>query len=303
MSQSFGARLREQRERQQIDLAAIVQQTKIKLSLLEELERDDVSRWPTGIFRRAYVRAYAHAIGLDQDVIVREFLGVYPEPPELVESEPQASGPDGPPMRLRYLVGSAIDQLSRLRRPAERPGTVPIAVPPRVQSDDPRPAAVPMPPPSDLPRLARLCSEFARLSQAADVAPLLKEVAGMLDAVGLIVWAWDPEIAELRPALAHGYSDNVMTHLPRVKRDADNATAAAFRSSQSCLVRGGEHANGALAVPIVSPGGCLGVLAIEVRRGSEEQPKVRDLATVLAAQLTRFLEAARPLAVADRRLA
>src|SRR5918997_5871855 len=89
MPDSFGARLRRQREQQNIPLVTIAEQTKIKASLLEALERDDVSRWPSGIFRRAYVRAYAHAIGLSPDEVVREFLERYPDPSE--ESEPVAA--------------------------------------------------------------------------------------------------------------------------------------------------------------------------------------------------------------------
>ena len=57
MPDSFGARLRQRREERQIDLIAISEQTKIKLQLLEALERDDVSHWPSGIFRRAYMRS------------------------------------------------------------------------------------------------------------------------------------------------------------------------------------------------------------------------------------------------------
>lgn len=37
MEASFGTRLREQRERHGVELAAIAEQTKIKLSLLQEL--------------------------------------------------------------------------------------------------------------------------------------------------------------------------------------------------------------------------------------------------------------------------
>jgi hypothetical protein len=66
MAQSFGARMRERREKQQVSLIAIAEQTKIKLSLLDALERDDVTHWPSGIFRRAFIRAYAHAIGLNR---------------------------------------------------------------------------------------------------------------------------------------------------------------------------------------------------------------------------------------------
>ena len=88
MPESFGARLRQQREREQIALTTISEQTKIKLSLLEALERDDVSHWPAGIFRRAFVRAYAHAIGLEPDVVVREFLELHPDPIEVVATVP-----------------------------------------------------------------------------------------------------------------------------------------------------------------------------------------------------------------------
>lgn len=70
---AFGPRLRHERERRELSLKAIADDTKISRSLLEALERDDVSRWPTGIFRRAFVRSYAEAIGLNADEVVREF--------------------------------------------------------------------------------------------------------------------------------------------------------------------------------------------------------------------------------------
>src|SRR3954466_10447942 len=121
MPDSFGARMRETRERQQVALSTIAEQTKIKMSLLEALERDDVSHWPSGIFRRAFVRAYAHAIGLEPDVVVREFLETHPDPLEEVtpaavaEALDQAQLRTGPPTRLRYLVGAAVGSLSRFR--------------------------------------------------------------------------------------------------------------------------------------------------------------------------------------------
>src|SRR3954462_15482317 len=77
---TFGPRLRQERERRQISLKSIAENTKISRSLLEALERDDVSRWPTGIFRRSFVRAYAKAIGLDPDEVVREFGERFPDP-------------------------------------------------------------------------------------------------------------------------------------------------------------------------------------------------------------------------------
>jgi len=88
MSEEFGLRLRQERERRKISLDSIAATTKVNVALYEGLERDDVSRWPSGIFRRSFVRAYATAIGLDPDAVVREFLERFPEPeqPQPIEA-------------------------------------------------------------------------------------------------------------------------------------------------------------------------------------------------------------------------
>jgi transcriptional regulator with XRE-family HTH domain len=69
----LGAYLRAERERRGLALRAISENTKVSLPLLEGLEADDISRWPGGIFRRAFVRAYAEAVGLDPDDIFKRF--------------------------------------------------------------------------------------------------------------------------------------------------------------------------------------------------------------------------------------
>src|SRR4029078_8376614 len=98
MPDSFGARLRLRREEQGLALAAIAEELKIKLSLLEAVERDDVSHWPSGIYRRAFIRAYAHAIALNPDFIVREFLELYPDRDDEIAAAfaAAASMPDNP---------------------------------------------------------------------------------------------------------------------------------------------------------------------------------------------------------------
>ena len=92
---SLCARLRNERERRQILLSSISANTKISASLFEALERGDVSRWPSGIFRRSFIRAYAGAIGLDPDAIAREFLEQFPDPldPPPVSVTPAAAPP------------------------------------------------------------------------------------------------------------------------------------------------------------------------------------------------------------------
>src|SRR6516162_1136301 len=80
MTASFGARLRSHRERRGIDLSTIAQTTKIRAGIFEALERDDTSRWPPGIYRRAFIRAYATAVGLDPESTLTEFLERFPDP-------------------------------------------------------------------------------------------------------------------------------------------------------------------------------------------------------------------------------
>lgn len=75
----FGSRLRSHRERRGISLRTIAESTKIKHSLLEALERGDVSQWPRGLFRRAYLRDYAAAVGLAPEPLLAEFLQLFPE--------------------------------------------------------------------------------------------------------------------------------------------------------------------------------------------------------------------------------
>ena len=103
--------------------------------------------------------------------------------------------------------------------------------------------------------------------------------------------------------MAHGYSDKVLAQLPRVSRDADNATAAAFRSVHTCVVNGSDSASGALVVPLMTPVGCVGVLAVELQHGSEQRGLVRALVTIVAAQLARLAAAVGPADAADRRRA
>ena len=82
--ESFGSRLRSERERRRIALEVIAENTKIGIGLLKGLERDDLSRWPSGIFRRSFIRSYAEAIGLDADETLREFLEHHPDPMDQV---------------------------------------------------------------------------------------------------------------------------------------------------------------------------------------------------------------------------
>lgn len=139
MDSNFGARLRAQRERQQISLPAIAEKMKIRLSLLEQLEGDQLASWPKGIFGRSWLRDYARAIGLEPEAVVREFRELHPDTPDdpfTVAAIANGNGADDPEAanrppgaRLRRLVTAAIS-----------------AVPRRTQRDEPAGASAPEPP-------------------------------------------------------------------------------------------------------------------------------------------------------------
>ena len=53
----------------------------------------------------------------------------------------------------------------------------------------------------------------------------------VLDASGIILWIADPDGRELNPIFAQGYPQQLVNRLGTIPRDAENATAAAFRTS------------------------------------------------------------------------
>ena len=246
MGKEFGARLRQRREARGIGLDVVACQTKIKRSLLEALERDDISAWPRGFFGRAFVRAYAQAVGLDPDGAVRDFLAAFPD------------------------MCEAADRLATSGLPPE-PSPVVLAHGH-----------------TDLPAVAHLCTELGRVARVEDLPPLLEQCAGLLEAKGLIVWVWDESAEILRPALGHGYPDRVFSRLPVVTRDSENATAEAFRTARTCVINRNGTCNGALAVPLLTPAGCSGVLAIEFEGGAEHTSAARAVSTIMAAMLAQL---------------
>src|SRR5436190_17982864 len=75
---TFGPRLRRERERRGISLDANVTLINVSLELWEGFESGDLSRWPTGLYARAFVRDYAKAVGLDPDEVVDDFCRLFP---------------------------------------------------------------------------------------------------------------------------------------------------------------------------------------------------------------------------------
>jgi len=77
--EAFGPNLRRMRIQRGVSLQQIAAETNVSEVLWAAMERNDFSRWPNGIFARAYVRDYAKLIGADPDVTVDEFCRWFPQ--------------------------------------------------------------------------------------------------------------------------------------------------------------------------------------------------------------------------------
>ena len=75
--ETFVTRLRRYRQRNRLTLDDIARQTNVKVELLVALEANDLSRWPRGIYARAWIRAYASAVGLDPADTVNDFCRLF----------------------------------------------------------------------------------------------------------------------------------------------------------------------------------------------------------------------------------
>jgi len=74
---TFVNRLRRERLRNGIALDDIATKSRVKRELLEAFENNDLTDWPKGLYARAWVRAYAEAVGLDPADTVDEFCRLY----------------------------------------------------------------------------------------------------------------------------------------------------------------------------------------------------------------------------------
>jgi cytoskeleton protein RodZ len=72
----LGEELKRTREAAGLSLRDMEARTKISITALEALERNDFSRLPGGIFGRSFVRAYALEVGADPDTTVSRFVAL-----------------------------------------------------------------------------------------------------------------------------------------------------------------------------------------------------------------------------------
>ncbi len=115
---TLGAYLRRERERRGLALRTISETTKVSIGLLEGLEADDISRWPGGIFRRAFVRSYAECVGLDPDDVAKRFERQH------APAETEVTAIDNPAVSASVGAAPARAATSRSPAPPQRARTL-----------------------------------------------------------------------------------------------------------------------------------------------------------------------------------
>jgi hypothetical protein len=235
--------------------------------------------------RRVQMKAAAGAAGLGLLIV----FGLVPLPREPAAAPPAEVG-DLPLKTDRETV-------ARVQGPPSivAPPPAPVAEPVAVIAPAPKPAvaaAPPSPPPVptvDLQGIAALCTDLSRVVDTKAIPVVLERAAALLDASGIVIWIADPDGRELAPIVAHGYPQNLVARMGTIGRDAENVTAAAFRTCLVQTVNADAISPGAIAAPLLSPTGAVGVMAAEVLHDGERQDQTRAVAAIVAAQLSTLL--------------
>jgi cytoskeleton protein RodZ len=90
---TIGETLRRERMRRNLDLETISHELKISSKMLEAIEDERFERLPGGVFAKAFVRQYAHILGLDEEEMANEVQRqLQPAPEVSVVGEPVRPG-------------------------------------------------------------------------------------------------------------------------------------------------------------------------------------------------------------------
>jgi hypothetical protein len=136
---------------------------------------------------------------------------------------------------------------------------------------------------------ARLCTDLAQVSDTSQLRHLLGGAADLLDATGIVIWLGGVNGSRLQPAFSHGYQPQALARMQAIERDDPNAVSAAYRTAALQVVEAGEEGTSAIVMPLLAPSGCVGAMAVEVRRGAEMDPNLHALGQLVAAQVATLM--------------
>jgi cytoskeleton protein RodZ len=100
---SFGAQLKQEREKRKVTLDDISLTTKISTRMLRALEEEQFDQLPGGIFNKGFIRAYARCLGMDEEQAIADYLAATTISPPGNKSEDNEEAPLlVPPSREKF---------------------------------------------------------------------------------------------------------------------------------------------------------------------------------------------------------
>lgn len=237
--------------------------------------------------RRAQIAALAGAALLG--LFITFVLVPVPMGPERAAPQPlEPARPALPAAPDAAMPVAAMEIRPELAAPKATAAVPPPAAPP-AQPATPAPPEPQSAPTVDLAGIAALCTDLSRVADTRALPAALERAAALLDASGLVIWIADPDGRELAPIVSHGYPDHLLVRMGTIGRDAENVTAAAFRTGLVQTVSADAVSNGAVAAPLIAASGPVGVMAAELHRDPGGNDDVRAIAAIVAAQLATLM--------------
>ena len=178
-----------------------------------------------------------------------------------------------PPSQRSDELESSARLISRMPPPQNAPAAIPSSAPVAVS----------------LREAAAVCTDLGRVSQSVEISGLLERAAKVLNASGVIVWVASPDGRKLYPGASAGYDERLLARIGSIPRDATNVTAGALRDATPRTSPALGSSAAALAVPLLTPLGPVGVLSADIREVTEVDEARLAVAVIFAAQLASLL--------------
>jgi cytoskeleton protein RodZ len=209
---TFGAQLKQERERQGVTLEEISLSTKIGTRMLRALEEEHFDQLPGGIFNKGFIRAYARCLGMDEDQAVADYLAATGATPlakkfeindqaPILDPPPRADNGDGLPWGafavVLLIVALGFAGWGFYSRESE--GATPDSNPPVANSSTAAPAAHAEPAPSEQ-KPAQITDSSASAPQTDQQPAATKSAADLASSSAAGVTASNPPATQLPSA-------------------------------------------------------------------------------------------------------
>jgi len=120
---ALGSQLREARRRMKLTASEVAAATRMKVQIVEAIEKEDFSKIAAPIYGKGFIRLYAEHVGLKAQPLIREYMERFVEPkvPSLIsEDSPPEESPsepdEGAPPEKAPQQDESLDLFSRIDR-------------------------------------------------------------------------------------------------------------------------------------------------------------------------------------------